>query len=132
VAVEHGENHIPAVDVISKAVAKKRAAVTGVKEEVSRVAGRLADREAESTNGGIKAVRHGQCLELNFDLERRDSWNKYKNQISANIRDASVPGLSQVITAVMLARMLKRAEWITSANVVILNARNATFGVAVI
>jgi hypothetical protein len=28
-----------------------------------------------------------------------------------------------VITAVMLARMLKRAEWITSANVVILNAR---------
>jgi len=52
-----------------------------------------------------------------------DSWNKYKNQISANIRDASVPGLPLVITAVMLARMLKRAEWITSANVVILNAR---------
>jgi hypothetical protein len=49
--------------------------------------------------------------------------NKYKNQISANIRDASVPGLPSVITAVMLARMLKRAEWITSANVVILNAR---------
>jgi hypothetical protein len=50
-------------------------------------------------------------------------WNKYKHQISANIRDASVPGLPLVITAVMLARMLKRAEWITSANVVILNAR---------
>jgi hypothetical protein len=28
-----------------------------------------------------------------------------------------------VITAVMLARMLKRVEWRTSANVVILNAR---------
>ena len=53
----------------------------------------------------------------------RDLWSKYKSQISANIRDASVPGLPLVITAVMLARMLKRAEWITSANVVILNAR---------
>jgi hypothetical protein len=63
-------------------------------------------------------------LELNFDLERRrDLWNKYKNQISANIRDASVPFLPLVITAVMLARVLKRAEWITSANVVIRNAR---------
>jgi hypothetical protein len=57
--VEHGENHIPAVDVISKAVAKKRAAVTGVKEEVSRVAGRLADREAESTNARTKPGRYG-------------------------------------------------------------------------
>jgi hypothetical protein len=28
-----------------------------------------------------------------------------------------------VITAALLARMLKRAEWITNANVVILNAR---------
>ena len=51
-AVEHGENHTPAVDVVSKAVAKKRAAVTGVKEVVSRVAVRLADREAESTKAG--------------------------------------------------------------------------------
>jgi hypothetical protein len=47
------------VDVISKAVAKKRAAVTGVKEEVSRVAVRLADREAESTKAGTKSGRYG-------------------------------------------------------------------------
>jgi hypothetical protein len=59
VAVEHGENHTPAVDVVSKAVAKKRAAVTGVKEEVSRVAVRLADREAESTKAGSRAGRYG-------------------------------------------------------------------------
>jgi hypothetical protein len=52
-----------------------------------------------------------------------DLWKKYKNQISANIRAASVPGLPLVITAALLARMLKRAEWITNANVVILNAR---------
>jgi hypothetical protein len=52
-----------------------------------------------------------------------DLWSKYKSQISANIRDASVPSLPPVITAAMLARMLKRAEWITSASVVILNAR---------
>ena len=49
-AAGRAENHTPAVDVISKAVAKKRAAVAGVKEEVSRVAVRLVDREAESTN----------------------------------------------------------------------------------
>jgi len=55
VAVGRAENHTPAVDVISKAVAKKRAAVTGVKEVVSRVAVRLADREAESTNLGTES-----------------------------------------------------------------------------
>jgi hypothetical protein len=59
VAVGLAENHTPGVDVISKAVAKKRAAVTGVKEEVSRVAVRLADREAESTKAGTRAGRYG-------------------------------------------------------------------------
>jgi len=59
VAVEHGENHTPAVDVISKAVAKKRAAVIVAKEVVSRVAVRLADREAESTNARTKPGRYG-------------------------------------------------------------------------
>lgn len=62
-------------------------------------------------------------LEWNLALERRDLWNKYKKQISANIRDASVPGLPLVITVVMLARMLKKAEWTTIANAVTRNAR---------
>ena len=63
-------------------------------------------------------------VELKFSIGKKgDLWNKYKKQISANIRDANVPGLPLVITVVMLARMLKRAEWTTSANVVTLNAR---------
>jgi hypothetical protein len=43
-------NHTPVVNVISKVVAKKPAAVTGVKEAGSQVAVRLVDKEAESTH----------------------------------------------------------------------------------
>ena len=43
-------NHTLAADVISKVVAKKPAAVAGVKEADSPVAVRLVDREAKSAH----------------------------------------------------------------------------------
>ena len=57
-AAGRAENHTPAVDGVSKAVAKKQAAVAGVKEAVSRVAVRLGDREAEPTKL-TKSGRYG-------------------------------------------------------------------------